>query len=213
MLRQYTKGDTIIEVLLAITVFSAVAVGALAVMNRTVAVAQQSLELTQVRQQIDAQAELLRYLHSARTSSSATTAPWNDLRARAVSNQDATITPGALDADNRCRPIGSLPNSFVIHPTNISIVSLDQSTYVPYAPTYAKVEPNGTSALASGLWVQAKYVRESAASNPEQRGGYIDFYVQACWDVVGASLPKTISTTVRLYDPDTPITAGTGGTP
>lgn len=207
------RGDTIIEVLLAITVFSAVAVGALTVMNRTVAVAQQSLELTQVRQQIDAQAELLRYIHSARTSSSASTASWTGLRTRAVNNQDATITPGALDADNRCRPVSVLPNSFVIHPTSLAIVALDQNSFVQYAPTYAKVELSGTSARANGLWVQAKYVRESASSSPDQRGGYIDFYIQSCWDSVGVTTPKTISTTVRLYDPDTPITAGVGVTP
>lgn len=213
MPRRYVAGDTIIEVLLAVTVFSAVAVGALAIMNRTAAIAQQSLELTQTRQQVDAQAELIRYIHSARTSGNEPTAAWTDLRTRAVNNQNATIKPSELDAEGRCRPYTALSNSFVIHPTNLNTVTLDQNTFEQFAPTYAKVTPNGSSVLASGVWVQAKYVSDSPSGSPDQRGGYIDFYVQACWDVIGSTVPKTISTTVRLYDPDTPITASNGGTP
>ena len=57
------RGDTIIEVLLAVTIFSLVAVGSMVLMNRGVAMAQQSLETTLVRQQIDAQAEMLRFVH------------------------------------------------------------------------------------------------------------------------------------------------------
>ena len=56
------RGDTIIEVLLGITIFSMVAVGAMAVMNRGAAIAQQSLEITLARQQVDVQAEMLRYI-------------------------------------------------------------------------------------------------------------------------------------------------------
>ena len=38
------RGDTIIEVLLAVTIFSLVAIGSMVLMNRGVAMAQQSLE-------------------------------------------------------------------------------------------------------------------------------------------------------------------------
>ena len=55
---KYQAGDTLIEVMLATAVFSAVAVGCLTVMNRGLSIAQQSLESTLVRQQIDAQAEM-----------------------------------------------------------------------------------------------------------------------------------------------------------
>lgn len=62
-------GDTIIEVLLAVTVFSMVAVGGMAIMNQGAAMAQRSLEISLVRQQIDAQADALRYIHHAYASS------------------------------------------------------------------------------------------------------------------------------------------------
>jgi prepilin-type N-terminal cleavage/methylation domain-containing protein len=59
------KGDTLIEVLFAVTVFSLVAVGSLSIMNQGTTVAQRSLETTLVRQEIDAQAETLRFVHDS----------------------------------------------------------------------------------------------------------------------------------------------------
>ena len=64
-IKSLSRGDTVIEVLLAITVFSLIAVGGISLMNRGVAIAQQSLEVSLVRHQIDAQADALRYLAHA----------------------------------------------------------------------------------------------------------------------------------------------------
>jgi len=63
--RSLQKGDTLIEVLFAVTVFSLVAVGSLSIMNQGTATAQRSLEITLVRQEIDAQAEALRFIHDS----------------------------------------------------------------------------------------------------------------------------------------------------
>jgi len=62
-MRKFNRGDTLVEVLLGVTIFSLVAVIALETMNRGMAIAQYSLETTLVRQQVDAQAEMLRYAH------------------------------------------------------------------------------------------------------------------------------------------------------
>src|SRR5664279_89500 len=59
------RGDTIIEVLFAVAIFSMIAVGSLSIMNQSLATAQRSLEITLVRQQMDAQAETLRYVNQA----------------------------------------------------------------------------------------------------------------------------------------------------
>lgn len=58
------SGDSLIEVLLGITVFSAVAVGGIAIMNSGLNQAQRSLEITMARNEIDAQAEALRFIHN-----------------------------------------------------------------------------------------------------------------------------------------------------
>ena len=50
--RHSARGDTIIEVVMAVAMFSMLAIGIMALMNSGIAIAQRSLELTLVRQQI-----------------------------------------------------------------------------------------------------------------------------------------------------------------
>ena len=61
----FRKGDTLIEVMFAVGIFGLAAVGAISLMNRGLATAQNTLEITMARQEIDGQAEILRFLHSA----------------------------------------------------------------------------------------------------------------------------------------------------
>lgn len=59
------KGDTLIEVALAIGIFSMVAVSVVAVVSGSTSSAQSALELTVTREEIDAQAEALRFIQSS----------------------------------------------------------------------------------------------------------------------------------------------------
>ena len=59
-----SRGDTLIEVLLALTIFTTAVIGVMYVMNRSIGVSQRSLEITQSRTQIDNQIELLRHVHN-----------------------------------------------------------------------------------------------------------------------------------------------------
>ena len=59
---RYSRGDTIIEVMFSFVVFSLLTVGTYIVMNRGTQIAQRSLEITLVRQQLDAQVSLIRYV-------------------------------------------------------------------------------------------------------------------------------------------------------
>ncbi|MBR5647571.1 hypothetical protein IKW73_01335 [Candidatus Saccharibacteria bacterium] len=61
-------GDTLIEVTLAVGIFSMVAVAVVSVVSTSTSNAQISLETTVTREQIDAQAEALRFIHSAYVS-------------------------------------------------------------------------------------------------------------------------------------------------
>lgn len=61
---QNERGDTLIEVLLAITIFTAAVIGAFIVMSNGIGTAQRSLEVTQVRLQVDNQVELLRHINN-----------------------------------------------------------------------------------------------------------------------------------------------------
>lgn len=62
------RGDTLIEVMFAIAIFAAVAIISIAMMNLGVANAERSLELSTARNELNAQAEAIRFIHSSYTS-------------------------------------------------------------------------------------------------------------------------------------------------
>lgn len=68
LLTQSKRGDTIIEVMFAIAIFSLVAVLSIAMMNAGVADAERALELVTARNELNAQAEALRFIHSSYVS-------------------------------------------------------------------------------------------------------------------------------------------------
>ena len=59
------RGDTVIEVIIAITVFCLVAILSITLMNSGLSTAQGSLELIMARNEIDAQAEALRFIQNS----------------------------------------------------------------------------------------------------------------------------------------------------
>ena len=65
MIRRGERGDIDYRGHFAVTVFSLAAVGGITIMNQGTATAQRSLEIGLVREQIDSQADALRYIHSA----------------------------------------------------------------------------------------------------------------------------------------------------
>ena len=79
------SGDTLIEVMFAVGIFSLIAIAVVATMNSGTSSIQSTLESTMARNEIDAQAEALRYIHSSyiaereKTGSGTYTAIWNNI--------------------------------------------------------------------------------------------------------------------------------------
>lgn len=200
--RNRQRGDTIIEVLLAVTIFSLVAVGALSIMNQGSAIAERSLETTLVRDQIDSQVDALRYLHDAYitaytaggmskiTGSNAASATAAQ-RWRYIVDSKTIASPTNLPHNpGNCQfPVGT--TTFAINPSTMSILT----TSPLQAGTYSKINSSGK---AEGLWIEA--VGPSAAADGSNTH-FVNFYVRACWSSVGVSIPMTIGTVVRLYEP------------
>lgn len=193
------RGDTIIEVLFAITIFSLLVVGTLSIMNQGSDIAERSLETTLVRSEIDGQVNALRFLHDAyitaynATAGAPAIAPSNNATSTPAERWQYVVTRArtSIGSSIQCTDASRLPNTpsaFSINPSTMDVVT---SAPIP-APVYARFESN----KAEGLWVEA--VGPSPASGGTR---YIDFYVSACWDSVGQSIPMTIGTMVRLYEP------------
>lgn len=207
------RGDTIIEVLFAITIFSLIAVGGLSLMHQGTALAQRALEISHVRQQIDAQADALRYINKAYVAdygqNGAATALWNHI----TSNQ---INVGTLDdfaklaENNVCHlPIPSkqpfaldvnrIDTDLITNPPNIDVDPIIRPT--DDTATYARVRYDDSGvARAEGIWIQA--VRsDDQTIDGKLRPGFYDFHIRACWYSVGQARPMVAGTIVRLYEP------------
>jgi len=202
-------GDTLIEVLFATAAFSLIAVSSLSIMNQGTSTAQRALEITLVRQEIDAQAETLRFLNSSYisayqsgiTSDSKTPAgQWQVMQASIIGTGNISASLFGTGAGVGCPtpPQGSFildtHNATFIEPTDGKL-SLSQ--------TFAQVRYDDVSkhiAMAEGIWIEA--VRPATIlGNNQANAGYIDFHIRACWDSPGQAIPVTIGTIVRLYEP------------
>jgi hypothetical protein len=186
-------------------------------MNQGAAMAQRSLEIGLVRDQMDAQADALRYMHNAYVANfgengAATTGIWNEVTAK----HDVTEAQAFSDiSDSRtCHlaPSGSASSvssdgaPFAIDIRKLDAgggspaIALNQANNIDTTATYAQIRyPSGGSsdpAKPEGIWVQA--VRSPAVGGVL---GYYDFHIRACWLTPGQSAPVTLGTIVRLYEP------------
>lgn len=202
MLKRKRRGDTMIEVLLAVTIFSLIAIGGLTIMNQGSASAQRSLELTLVRHEIDTQAEALRVLYDAMIQERSTaavgeaSAKWRNVLNFRKTN--VTGFPDGMIQDGQCVSPSGVARAFVVNVRAGEAVSLaiaDRSVH-PEQVVFARVQYPGGSVRSEGLWIEATGPR-STETNP----GYTDFHIRACWPAVGQTQPATIGTIVRLYEP------------
>ncbi len=190
-MRKFNRGDTLVEVLLGVTIFSLVAVIALETMNRGMAIAQYSLETTLVRQQIDAQAEMLRYAHDMK----------NDTWKKLVDNNSVSVS--AVNDNEGNLGVEKCPDDFstkefalAATPSLASKISiLNNPGDYKAAETYARVDSDTKKTYG----ISVRLVKPSTATGSRDSNKY-DAYIKACWMPVGSKMPATIGTIVRLYD-------------
>jgi hypothetical protein len=210
-IHQKTRGDTLIEVLFAVATFSLVAVGGLAIMNQGTTASQRAMEITLVRNEVDAQAETLRFLNASYIAAYQSGISDYDVNTPAGQWQlmhDSIISTGAVSAS----PFGAVGLSCPTPPQGSFILNTKNATFT--SPTdgklgsaqtfsqvvYTKVGNQSVLSSADGIWIEA--VRSSTvAGNNQTNTGYIDFNIRACWESSGQSNPSTIGTIVRLYEP------------
>lgn len=192
------RGDTIIEVIFAVGIFALVAVSSLAIMNQGVNTAEKALEVTLVRQQIDAQAGALRYIHD--TQLAAASDPASDWAMLIAKYGQPTASSYGANGGTCAIPQGSGYKPFILN-ARTAQVAVAPPTITPAAgaslPPYPQVVYNPDSSIqkAYGLWIEA------VPSSSLTLTRFVDFHIRACWDGPGSSVPMTLGTIVRLYDP------------
>jgi len=190
------RGDTIIEVIIAITIFSLVAVGSFTIMNQGIAASERALEITLVRQQINAQAEALRFMHSSRASTAPSANVVNTWRRLTTEFRQSSASPYGTTS-NECTISGSRPFVLNARTAQIWSGSLTASASSASVPPYSQVIYNTDSSISAayGIWI------ESVPSGAPVAKPFVDFHIRACWAASGSLRPMTIGTIVRLYDP------------
>ena len=245
------KGDTLVEVTLAIGIFSMVAVAAVSVINISTTGAQSSLESTITREEIDGQAEALRFIQSAyiaggEINESAPTKYaklWQMITDHAIdisglsgNDSDAILqyNPIACDKlyqkDSTAWDSLNMQKAFIINThamnsDNLNDIIVDyknNNTKFGFAQTFPRLiygnsnsdalyDPtinNATLHKAEGIYIIAvrdaggTIVVEDSNGNISVKSAYIDFYIRSCWFTPNATRASTISTAIRLYDPD-----------
>ena len=201
------RGDTIIEVLFAVTVFGLIAIGGISLMSQGTALAQRALEIGLVRQQMDAQADALRYLNRAYIGdygkNGGATAAWKQVAEAKV--VDEALAFNTIVENNTCR----LPNPGEMFALDITKLG-SNPLIVPTndIATFAQVRYDSTGAHAEGVWIQAVRWPDGTTDsdadpkpNSLKKPGYYDFHIRACWNSPGQERPVTLGTIVRLYEP------------
>lgn len=114
---KYKKGDTLIEVTLAVGIFSMVAIAIVAVMSGGTSSAQTALETTLAREEIDSQAEALRFIQASYVASKNVDPDgsgnfarlWNAITSRAINLSD--VSDDSSNPNNKTALLQYAPTS------------------------------------------------------------------------------------------------------
>ena len=254
-------GDTLIEVSIAIGIFSMVAISIVAVMNGGTSSSQTALETTLAREEIDTQAEALRFIQSAYiadrdsgkgagtdSGQSIYNKAWGDIVNLAIEPTNAgsktesyTAFEGIINNTTSCDVYSNEDfkdvfknHAFIINPHTMKIITPGNTDGITFdqASTYPRLimssQINGGNTLSDslvdnslsgdlsrveGLYVFAvkdadtTNITDPNNSDTSSKSAFLDFYIRACWYGNGDDTPSTISTVVRLYNPDATATA------
>lgn len=197
--RNMERGDTIIEVIFAVAIFSFVAISSLTIMNQGIAIGERALEITLVRQQVHAQAEALRFIHEARVVGPSSTHA--DTWRRLVTDYGQTVASSyGMEGSECALPEGGSYKPFILNARTAQIwgsapiVAPSDPSLPPYSQVAYSADDSSIQA-AYGIWV------ESVPSSSLMVKKFVDFHIRACWPAPSGSQPMTMGTIVRLYDP------------
>lgn len=179
------RGDTLVEVMIAIAILSMAIVGGLTIMNYGYSVANNAVERTQVQATMEGQLALVSYARDAFIRSDGQVTDPGSQMWQAIQSR---IVTGSGSNNAHCNNSTPAPgsNSFYI---NENLAALGTASIANFTGTRAST----LATPGQGMWIEA---RRAGGSIP-----YVDFYVKACWDAIGTSPNQEARTVVRLYVP------------
>lgn len=190
------RGDTLIEVLVAISVFGIIVVGTFSLMNRGASQMYDSMERSEVRLLLNGQTELLTYARDEYFQSldpeASTSMDTYDTAAKTVWNpgirNNVTNLTGVPSLEG-CSSDNDATNAFWLTTETNGTISIKSRADSPFVSS-----ATGFPSPGNGIWIQ-KIHSPGGVAVP-----YVDFYIRACWMPTSSSQTQVLSTIVRLYD-------------
>jgi prepilin-type N-terminal cleavage/methylation domain-containing protein len=184
------KGDTIIEVMVALVVLGLVVVGAVTMMTRGMSMAQMAVEHSETRLEVNQQLELLRYLRSQYVADDTSVMGklWKVGVVEGSNNSAFNYSNGCAATPSKLSTVFFLNQD----PSNPSNVLLNR-----YNSTTQNIDfkaDNSYATAGKGVWVE---IRPSSSISP----AYVDVIVRACWASIDGGVDQQTVTAERLYDP------------
>lgn len=182
------RGDTLVEVTVAMAVLGLILAASLAVINRGLMGVSNAVERTSVRASLSSQAELLRYVFDDPVTN-------KDTYDKIINKY---TQPNGKLGQNGCEignggfylSVGGGTSPVEIHKLNPAKTT-DLTDNV-----YGQPEAGDNSGASRGIWIEGDK-HDAQGDMP----GYIDFYVRACWTPHAAQQPGSgrMESNVRVY--------------
>ena len=187
------RGDTLVEVTVAMAVLGLMLAASLAVINRGLMGVSNAVERTSVRASLSSQAELLRYVFDDPDTNKVTYGKILDIFKYAKPSKDL--------GQNGCKIGGGgfyLSVSEVVGAPPVEMHALNPANTAELANNvYGQPEAASDNKDNSlGIWIEGDK-HDGQGDMP----GYIDFYVRACWTPHAAQQPGSgrMESNVRVY--------------
>ena len=181
------RGDTLVEVTVAMAVLGLMLAASLAIINRSLMGVSNAVERTSIRASLNTEVELLRYIFDDQVTNKKLV---DDIVSKTQSDQKVegqgceidTYSFTLYDTGNQAAPVAKnelAPDDKV-------------AKHVGGKPGISQQGPH------NGIWIEG-YKRPGGAGN--SMPGYIDFYVRACWTPYAAQQLGSgrMEANVRVY--------------
>ena len=191
---QAERGDTLVEVTVAMAVLGLMLAASLAVINRGLMGVSNAVERTSVRASLSSQAELLRYVFDDPVTNKGT---YDKILKRKLSNNLGQKGCEIGDGSGFYLSVSKVSAS----KTSVAPVEMHELNKADTADltnnVYGQPEAAGDNKGNSrGIWIEGDK-HDAQGDMP----GYIDFYVRACWTPHAAQQPGSgrMESNVRVY--------------
>lgn len=189
---QVERGDTLVEVTVAMAVLGLMLAASLAVINRGLMGVSNAVERTSVRASLSSQAELLRYVFDDPVT--------NKVTYEKILKRTPPTQPNGNLGQKGCE-IGNGSGFYLSVGSSTSPVEMYE------------LNSAGTTELANNVYGQPEAARDKSGNSrgiwiegdkhdgKDGMPGYIDFYVRACWTPHAAQQPGSgrMESNVRVY--------------